>query len=305
MRRLAEKDIPGMLEWMRDPEMSTHFRMDPARATEERAKAFVTAAQEDDESLHRACVDADDEYWGTISLKHIDTEAGVAEYAVAFRRCAQGTGAAAFATLGILDIAFVQLGLRRVVLEVLADNTRACAFYDKLGFIRVGEHEAIFEKDGQSHRMLDYCVWKDRRLPSVEGARMMEFPQHGDARGHLVVLEGNKDIPFDIRRAFYMYGSDVDVVRGDHANRESRFVLINVAGTSCVKVMDGRGREKLFRLDRPHTGVYIPNMLWKEMYGFSPDSVLLVLASTAYNNAEYIRTYDEYVECVKEMGSYG
>lgn len=126
--------------------------------------------------------------------------------------------------------------------------------------------------------------------------RMLEFPQRGDERGYLVIVEGMKDIPFEIARVFYIYGSDPNVVRGQHANRESEFVLINVAGTSKVKVKDGEGNEAIYCLNRPHTGIYLPTMVWKDMYDFSPDSVLLVLASTHYDANEYIRDFDDFVK---------
>ncbi len=129
-------------------------------------------------------------------------------------------------------------------------------------------------------------------------AQMLEFSQKGDDRGYLVIVEGMDDIPFDIKRIFYIYGSDKDVIRGCHANRESEFVLINVAGTSKVKVKDGKGNEAVYSLNRPHTGVYLPKMIWKDMYDFSEDSVLLCLASTHYDETEYIRNYDEYVKIV-------
>ena len=101
---------------------------------------------------------------------------------------------------------------------------------------------------------------------------------------------------------FYIYGSDATVIRGMHANRKSRFVLINVAGTSKVKVKDGLGNEKIFLLDRPRMGIYIPQMVWKEMYDFSYDSVLLCLASEHYEQEEYIRDYNEYVQIMRETG---
>ena len=87
------------------------------------------------------------------------------------------------------------------------------------------------------------------------GAQMLEFTQKGDERGHLVIIEGMEDIPFDIKRIFYIYGSDKDVIRGQHANRKSEFLLINVAGTSKVRVRDGKGNEAVFSRDRPHTGI--------------------------------------------------
>ena len=123
--------------------------------------------------------------------------------------------------------------------------------------------------------------------------RKLKFPDLGDERGKLVVAEGELDIPFAIQRVFYIYGSDDTVVRGQHANRESEFVLINVAGSSKVMITDGDNKE-IVELKRPMDGVYIPRMIWKEMYDFSPDSVLLVLASTHYDDSEYIRDFEEY-----------
>lgn len=134
---------------------------------------------------------------------------------------------------------------------------------------------------------------------NMNKVKMLEFPQHGDERGHLVVAEGEKDIPFDIKRVFYIFGSDHDVVRGQHANSKTQFVLINVAGTSKVKVKDGEGNEAIYCLNRPHTGIYLPTMVWKEMYDFSGDSVLLVLASEHYDPEEYIRDYDTFVKMIQ------
>lgn len=129
----------------------------------------------------------------------------------------------------------------------------------------------------------------------VEKCRLIEFSQKGDERGHLVIVEGNQDIPFEMKRVFYIYGSDRDVIRGRHANYNTEFVLINVAGTSKVKVDDGVN-QKIFSLDRPHTGIFLPKMIWKDMYDFSEDSVLLVLASEHYDEKEYIRDYEKYLE---------
>ena len=127
---------------------------------------------------------------------------------------------------------------------------------------------------------------------------ILNFKDLGDERGKLVVIEGNQGIPFDIKRVFYIYGSDATDVRGEHANRESEFVLINVAGTSKVRITDGN-EEFVVELNKPMMGVYIPKMIWKDMYDFSADSVLLVLASTHYDGKEYIRNYDEYLEIMR------
>lgn len=130
--------------------------------------------------------------------------------------------------------------------------------------------------------------------------QMLDLPENGDERGHLVIVEGEKNIPFAIKRVFYIYGSNKDVVRGQHANKFSEFVLINVAGSSKVRVKDGMGNEAVFALNRPHTGIYLPSMVWKDMYDFSEDSVLLVLASEHYDSGEYIRDYKVFVEEIKK-----
>ena len=120
------------------------------------------------------------------------------------------------------------------------------------------------------------------------------FSVKGDERGSMIVIAGGIDIPFDIKRMFYIYGSDTSVIRGQHANRESEFILINVHGTSKVKLRDGE-EERIVVLDTPMKGVYIPRMVWKDMYDFSEDSVLLVLASTHYTADEYVRNFGDYV----------
>ncbi|EOS30676.1 hypothetical protein C807_02217 [Lachnospiraceae bacterium 28-4] len=137
-------------------------------------------------------------------------------------------------------------------------------------------------------------------MENFEGYKL-DFEQKGDTRGHLVVVEGMKDIPFDIKRIFYIYGSSPTVIRGQHANRKTEFVLINVSGQSKVRVKDGKGNETVFVLNRPHTGIYLPKMVWKDMYDFSVDSVLLCLASEHYDAAEYIRDYQEFVKIVAQQ----
>lgn len=128
-----------------------------------------------------------------------------------------------------------------------------------------------------------------------EQYRLIYFKDLGDERGDLVVIEGEgMDIPFDIKRVFYIYGSDATVVRGQHANRETEFLLVNVGGSSKVRVDNGKESEVIV-LDKPGMGLYLPPMLWKDMYDFSPDSILLVLASRHYDGKEYIRDYEEYM----------
>lgn len=130
-----------------------------------------------------------------------------------------------------------------------------------------------------------------------EKCPILFFKDLGDERGKLVVIEGGEAVPFDIKRVFYIYGSDSTVVRGQHANKKSEFVLINVAGKSKVKITDGK-ESMVVELDRPMMGVYLPPMIWKDMYDFSEDSVLLCLASTHYDGEEYVRKYEDFLKMV-------
>lgn len=125
------------------------------------------------------------------------------------------------------------------------------------------------------------------------------FEKKGDEKGWLVCVEGSSDIPFEIKRMFYIYGTQNGAVRGRHANKKSSFVLINVSGKSKVKVDEGDGNSIIYTLDRQNKGLYIPKMVWKEMYDFSPDSVMIILSDCAYDKSEYIYDYEEYLSEVK------
>lgn len=131
--------------------------------------------------------------------------------------------------------------------------------------------------------------------------KILEFSDLGDERGNLVVVEGGgHDIPFEIKRVFYIYGTDSEMVRGRHANLKTEFVMINVSGKSKVRVDNGE-EQRIIELDRPRMGLYLSTMVWKDMYDFSEDSVLLCLASEHYDAEEYIRDYDEYIRRLGEV----
>ena len=126
-----------------------------------------------------------------------------------------------------------------------------------------------------------------------EQCPILKFEDKGDERGKLVALEGSQTVPFEIRRVFYIYDTVPGVERGQHANRNAAFVLINVSGQSKVRITDGT-EEIVVALDQPMIGVYIPPMLWKVMYDFSPNSLMLILSDSHYDEKDYIRDYEEY-----------
>ena len=125
----------------------------------------------------------------------------------------------------------------------------------------------------------------------------IEFPPLGDDRGSLVALEGNKTVPFDIKRVYYIFGTEPGVVRGFHAHKALKQVAVCVTG-NCRILLDN-GLEKVdVWLDSPVRGIVIEEMVWREMHDFSPDCVILVLASEHYDEGDYIRDYDEFKKCV-------
>ncbi|UFK94528.1 sugar 3,4-ketoisomerase [Providencia rettgeri] len=123
----------------------------------------------------------------------------------------------------------------------------------------------------------------------------IEFKKLGDERGSLVSLEQNKNIPFDVKRVYYIFGTKEGVSRGFHAHKELRQLAVCVRG-SCRFIMDdGRNKEELI-LDTPHKGLLIEPMQWHEMHDFSEDCIIIVLASDYYAENDYIRDYKTFIE---------
>lgn len=123
------------------------------------------------------------------------------------------------------------------------------------------------------------------------------FQQHGDERGMLVALEEFKDIPFEIKRVYFMYDTEPDIHRGFHAHKNLEQILICIHG-SCKVRLDNGWEKKVVSLEKPYEGLYISNNMWREMYDFSKDAVLLVLASEFYNEEDYIRNYEDFLEFI-------
>lgn len=124
------------------------------------------------------------------------------------------------------------------------------------------------------------------------------FPPHGDDRGQLVAIEGGQDLPFDVNRVYYIYDTLPGVRRGFHAHLDLQQILLCVSGSCMIHLDDGFETAEVL-LDKPNEGLYISNNMWREMYDFSEDAVLLVLASNHYDEADYIRNYDAFIEMVR------
>lgn len=125
-----------------------------------------------------------------------------------------------------------------------------------------------------------------------------QFQQHGDDRGNLTALEEGKEIPFSIKRVYYMYDTGEGVRRGYHAHKALEQILVCVHGECKILLDDGK-EKKIAHLDKPYEGIYLAHNIWREMYDFSPDAVLLVLASELYDERDYIRDYEDFLKSTR------
>ena len=126
----------------------------------------------------------------------------------------------------------------------------------------------------------------------------VELSVVGDERGSLVAIQGGIDIPFDIKRVYYLFGTKLNVIRGEHAHRNLRQLLICVNGSCEVMLDDGTSKKSLI-LDSPSKGVLVESCIWREMSEFSEGCVLLVLADSFYEKEDYIRNYPAFLEEVR------
>jgi len=128
--------------------------------------------------------------------------------------------------------------------------------------------------------------------------KLENFKTLGDDRGSLIAIEEGYNAPFDIKRVYYIFDTQEGVERGFHAHRNLEQLCVVVKGNCTFVLDDGKKREEI-KLDNPNQGLYIKNLIWREMKDFSPDCVLVVLASEHYNENDYIRDYDKFLEVTK------
>lgn len=127
----------------------------------------------------------------------------------------------------------------------------------------------------------------------------LHFKVFGDSRGNLVSLESLRNIPFEIKRIYYIYGNKDNIARGFHAHYKLQQVLICINGRCKIKLDNGNISQSI-ELSTPNEGLLIDSCIWREMYDFSSDAVLLVLASELYDESDYIRDYNEFLQFVKK-----
>jgi dTDP-4-dehydrorhamnose 3,5-epimerase-like enzyme len=133
----------------------------------------------------------------------------------------------------------------------------------------------------------------------LEDCKIIDLPKIHDPRGNLTFVESSRHIPYEIKRVYYLYDVPGGETRGGHAHKNLQQVIIAMSGSFDVIIDDGFTKKKV-SLNRSYQGLYLPSMMWRDLVNFSSGSVLMVLASDYYDETDYYRDYDEFVEAVKK-----
>ena len=131
----------------------------------------------------------------------------------------------------------------------------------------------------------------------INNPQIIELPKISDPRGNLSVIEEIKDIPFKIERTYWIYDVPGGEERGGHAYKENQEFIVALSGSFDV-ILDDGNEKKTFHLNRSYYGLYVPKGIWREMENFSTNSLALILASTKYDENDYIRDYDEFLKYI-------
>ncbi|MEJ6395945.1 FdtA/QdtA family cupin domain-containing protein [Gymnodinialimonas sp. 2305UL16-5] len=148
--------------------------------------------------------------------------------------------------------------------------------------------------------MLDMKSTKSERQ-KLGTIREISLPIISDPRGDLTFVEGERHVPFVIRRVYYLYNVPVDSERGGHAHRKLEQVIFALSGSFRIKTDDGKTKSE-FWLRNPRKGLYVSNLIWREMDNFSQGAVCMVLASERYDESDYYRSYDDFLQVSRDLG---
>ena len=300
LRELRIEDAPLMLAWMHDESVVGKLRGNFASKTIEDCYKFIQSSISEN-NIHLAIASETDEYMGTVSLKNI--EDGSAEFAITVRKEAMSKGYSWFGMEAIIEKAFDELNLESVYWCVSRENERAVRFYDKHNF-----HEAldipqkVLDRYDGIENLKWYSVLKGDEFivpETVAGCKVIHIKAIPTVdAGELSFFEGTHEVPFEIKRIYYISKVPEGVRRGFHAHKELKQVLFCPYGRIQLILENKHGREEI-ELSDPSIGVVIDQCTWREMLWLQKDSVLCVAASDFYEVEDYIRDYDEFKKYIE------
>ena len=159
----------------------------------------------------------------------------------------------------------------------------------------------VASSNGTRHQSTPSTVQRSsdiKQMTKIQSPRIIDLPKITDVRGNLTVIEGIRQIPYIFKRVYYLYDVPAGATRGGHAHKQLQEFIIAASGSFTVVVDDGRKRKEFF-LNRPHYGLYVPHMIWRELENFSSGSICLVLSSEEYEESDYYRDYEEFKAAVR------
>lgn len=295
LRELKAEDAPLMLAWMHDESVVCKLRGNFAAKTIEDCNDFIKSSISE-HNIHLAIASDTDEYMGTVSLKNIEDR--TAEFAITVRAEAMGRGYSWFGMEAIIEKAFNDLGLESVYWCVSRENERAVRFYDKHNFHEVIDvPEKIRERYSGIGNLKWYSVLKGDEFnvrDEVAGCKVIHIKTIPTVdAGELSFFEATHEIPFEIKRVYYISKVPEGVRRGFHAHKQLKQFLFCPYGRIQLVLENKNGREEI-ELSDPSIGVVIEKCTWREMLWLQKDSVLCVAASDFYKSEDYIRDYDAF-----------
>ncbi len=296
LRKLELKDALLMLAWMNDKRVTEKLRTNFASKTLEDAENFIRWSWEDKDNVNLAIASDEDEYMGTVSLKHIEN--GTAEFAVTVRFEAMSRGYSWFGMESIIDKAFNEYGIESVYWCVSRDNARAVRFYDKHNFSEIVDlPQKVLDRYEGVENLKWYSILKgdELKLPEVvAGCKVIRIKTISTVdAGELSFFEATHEIPFDIKRIYYISKVPEGIRRGFHAHKELKQLLFCPYGKIQLILENENGREEI-ELSDPSVGVFIDRCTWREMLWMEKNSVLCVAASDFYTEDDYIRNYEDF-----------
>ncbi len=302
LRKLKFDDAPLMLEWMHDDSVVHDLHADFASKTLADAEDFIRISQDTSKNLNLAIASDTDDYMGTVSLKNIDREQGIAEFAITVRKLSMGYGYSWFGMESIIQKAFNELGLECVYWCVSKKNARAVRFYDKHNFHEVFEiPDEILQRYSGIDNLKWYSVLKGDNLytrDSIAGCKVIRIKTISTINtGELSFFEANHEVTFEIKRFYYISKVPSGVKRGFHAHKELKQILFCPYGKIQLFLENESKREEI-TLSDPSIGIVIEKPTWREMLWLQKDSVLCVAASDYYRADDYIHDYQEFKEYI-------
>lgn len=300
LRKLEIKDAPLMLAWMHDKNVTADLKTDFSSKELKDCESFITSSWNDNNNINLAIASDEDEYMGTVSLKHIENRS--AEFAITVRAEAMGRGYSWFGMESILDKAFNEYDLESVYWCVSRENLRAVRFYDKHNFHEVVDvPEVILARYAGTANLKWYSVLKGDEFnvrDYVSGCKVIHINTIPTVdAGELSFFESMREIPFEIKRIYYISKVPEGVRRGFHAHKNLKQLLFCPYGRIQLILENKNGREEI-ELSDPSIGVIIDQCTWREMLWLQKDSVLCVAASDFYDVEDYIREYDSFKEYI-------